>query len=312
MHKMAAALFAHLAVQAVLASEMKRADDFSQRAHLARRLEKATERVRIDLEAAKKLTELLASTFDLVESFMSSFDATLKSEIKVLEERKSTKPPPEDSLQSVFLFSRLDQEPPSISSSVSEHGQVLQGKDAGALSNAEKRQETLLSNGVPPLSLSVSEPVLKPTSNEAKHVTPIATRKKQGNVESDSVSKRVKQEETWETAFKWKNITFIVVDSLATAVGMHLYGKDLKKQNISPPGVAVVNGAKVVYKSAAGNRFFVFVKDQLPEAQKDLLRKSGFENWVFNLSTNSALEAFIKEHEEEIRQEVERCRQESG
>ena len=39
---------------------MKRADDFSQKAHLARFLETATKHVRIDLEAAQTLTELLA------------------------------------------------------------------------------------------------------------------------------------------------------------------------------------------------------------------------------------------------------------
>ena len=59
---------------------------------------------------------------------MSSLDATLKSEIKALEERKSAKPPPEDSLQSVFLFSRLDQEPPFILSFMCNYGQVFLGR----------------------------------------------------------------------------------------------------------------------------------------------------------------------------------------
>ena len=102
------------------------------------------------------------------------------------------------------------------------------------MTNAEKMQETPMTNGAAPLSLSVSEPVLNPTRKEAKQVTPIATRKQQGTVETDPGSKRLKQEETWETALKRKNITFIVVDSLSTAVGIHLYSKDLKKQDISP------------------------------------------------------------------------------
>ena len=55
----------------------------------------------------------------------------------------------------------------------------------------------------------------------------------------------------------------------------------------------------MVYKSAVGNRFFV--QNQLPEVQKDLLRRYGIENWLFNVPTDSALDAFIKDHEEEIR-----------
>ena len=43
------------------------------------------------------------------------------------------------------------------------------------------------------------------------------------------------------------------------------------------------------------------MQNQLPEVQKDLLRRYGIENWLFNVPTNFALKAFIKDHEEEIR-----------
>jgi len=61
-----------------------------------------------------------------------------------------------------------------------------------------------------------------------------------------------------------------------------------------------------MYKSAFGNRFYVYVQGRLPKAQKDQLRRAGFEDWVFDVSTDAVLEGFIRDHEEEIGAEVEK------